>query len=100
MRIFNQMTETHRVLDLARLVAGLTGAEIDLVDNPRKEADENDLVVENRRLLDLGLEPDHALGGPAAGGHRDGAALRRPGDLAKIPCRSLWRPAEARGGTR
>ena len=30
-RIFNQMTETHRVIALAELVARLTGAEIDLV---------------------------------------------------------------------
>src|SRR6476469_2830647 len=32
-RIFNQMTEVHRVIDLAELVARLTGAQIDLVDN-------------------------------------------------------------------
>ena len=41
-RIFNQMTETHRLIDLAELVSRLTGAEIDFVDNPRNEAAEND----------------------------------------------------------
>ena len=56
-RIFNQMTEVHRVIDLAGLVSRLTGAEVDLVDNPRKEAAENDLAVQNRGLLDLGLDP-------------------------------------------
>jgi len=56
-RIFNQMTETHRLIDLAELVSRLTGAEIDFVDNPRNEAAENDLFVENRQLLDLGLVP-------------------------------------------
>ena len=61
-RIFNQMTETHRVIDLAELVSRLTGAEIDLVDNPRKEAAENDLLVDNRQLLDLGLDADHPRG--------------------------------------
>ena len=43
--------------DLAELVSRLTGAEIDFVDNPRNEAAENELFVENRQLLDLGLEP-------------------------------------------
>ena len=38
-------------------MAGLTGAEIDLVDNPRKEAPENELAAENQRLLGLGLKP-------------------------------------------
>src|SRR3954454_8453633 len=46
-RIYNQTTEVHRIIDLANLVARLTGAEIDLVDNPRKEAPENELAVEN-----------------------------------------------------
>ena len=56
-RIFNQMTEVHRVIDLAGLVSRLTGAEVDLLGNPRKEADENDLSVENENLLGLGLDP-------------------------------------------
>ena len=56
-RIFNQMTETHRVRDLAELVARLTGAEIAWLPNPRKEAAENDLVVRNDQFLALGLEP-------------------------------------------
>ncbi|CTQ32721.1 NAD-dependent epimerase/dehydratase family protein [Jannaschia rubra] len=56
-RIFNQMTETHRVGDLARLVAGLTGAKVANLPNPRKEAAENDLIVKNDQFLALGLEP-------------------------------------------
>jgi len=51
------MTETHRVGDLARIVADLTGAEIRQVDNPRKEAASNDLDVSNATLLNLGLAP-------------------------------------------
>ena len=46
-KIFNQMTETHRVRDLAKLVSELTGATIDFIPNPRNEADENDLYVAN-----------------------------------------------------
>jgi UDP-sulfoquinovose synthase len=89
-RIFNQMTEVHRVIDLAELVAGMTGADIDLVGNPRKEASHNDLLVDNRSLLDLGLVPIRL----------EDALLREVTDVAqrymhrcdrdKIPCRSLW----------
>lgn len=56
-RIINQMTEIHRVGDLARIVAELTGAEIRYVENPRKEAASNDLAVCNTTLLSLGLQP-------------------------------------------
>ena len=56
-RIFNQMTETHRVRDLAELVAGLTGAEVKYLPNPRKEAAENDLIVKHDQFLALGLNP-------------------------------------------
>ena len=56
-RIFNQMTETHRVRDLAHLIAGKTGAEVAFLPNPRKEADENELIVRNDQFLALGLEP-------------------------------------------
>ena len=55
--IFNQMTETHRVRDLAEMIAGLTGSEIAWLPNPRKEAAENDLVVRNEKFRQLGLNP-------------------------------------------
>ena len=55
--IFNQMTETHRVRDLAELIRKMTGAEIAYLPNPRKEAAENDLVVKNDKFLELGLNP-------------------------------------------
>jgi UDP-sulfoquinovose synthase len=56
-RIFNQMTETHRVRDLAALISKLTGTKIAWLPNPRKEAAENDLVVKNDQFLALGLDP-------------------------------------------
>lgn len=56
-KIFNQMTETHRVRDLAELVARLTGGDVAYLPNPRKEAAENDLVVKNDQFLELGLDP-------------------------------------------
>jgi UDP-sulfoquinovose synthase len=56
-KIRNQTTETHRVRDLANLVGKLTGAEIEYLPNPRKEAAENELEVENKSFLELGLNP-------------------------------------------
>ena len=91
-RIYNQMTETHRVIDLAHIVSNLTGAEIDLVDNPRNEASENDLVVENRRLLDLGLEPITLQDGLLEEVTEIAKRYADRCDLDKIPARSLWRP--------
>jgi len=55
--IFNQMTETHCVRDLAKLVSGLTGVKTSSLHNPRNEAAENGLEVENAKFLALGLKP-------------------------------------------
>jgi UDP-sulfoquinovose synthase len=56
-KIFNQMTETHRVRDLAEMISGMTGAKVAYLPNPRKEAAENDLIVKNDQFLGLGLNP-------------------------------------------
>jgi UDP-sulfoquinovose synthase len=56
-RVLNQVTEIHRVGDLAKLVADITGADIAYLPNPRQEADENDLAVRNDQFLALGLNP-------------------------------------------
>ena len=55
--IFNQMTETHRVRDLAKMISEMSGTEIAWLPNPRKEAPENDLIVRNDKFLSLGLNP-------------------------------------------
>lgn len=55
--IRNQMTESHRVRDLAQLIAKLTGASVTCLENPRNEADENDLLVANDSFIQLGLNP-------------------------------------------
>lgn len=55
--IFNQMTETHRVRDLAKMISDMTGAEIAWLPNPRKEAAENELIVKNDKFIGLGLNP-------------------------------------------
>jgi UDP-sulfoquinovose synthase len=56
-KIFNQMTETHRIRDLAEMISAMTGTPIAWLPNPRKEAAENELVVHNEKFLALGLEP-------------------------------------------
>lgn len=89
-KILNQMTETHRVRDLAAIVAKATGAAVAMVDNPRKEAPENDLRVSNRGFLQLGLEPttlaagllDETLEISTRFAHRCRAGM--------IPCVSTW----------
>jgi len=89
--VFNQITETHRVVDLAKIVGDMTDSEIAYLPNPRKEAEANDLVVSNHRFLELGLEPTTLTEGlmdevtDVAGKYKDRA------DVSKIIARSVWR---------
>lgn len=55
--IFNQVAETHRVRDLAKLISDKTGCEVKNISNPRNESAENELDVSNRKFISLGLEP-------------------------------------------
>jgi UDP-sulfoquinovose synthase len=95
-RIFNQMTETHRVIELAELVSELTGAPIDRVDNPRKEASNNDLAADNRRLLKLGLEPTFLRNDLLREVTEVAERYLHRCDRDKIPCRSRWVRERAR----
>jgi UDP-sulfoquinovose synthase len=90
-RVFNQMTETHRLIDLAKLVSRLTGVEIDHIDNPRNEAAENDLLVTNDHLIELGLNPITLEEGLLEEVTAIAQKYVDRVDAKTIPARSLWR---------
>lgn len=63
-RIYNQVSETKSVKELAVLISEKAGVSINYVENPRKELPENELSVKNEGLTSLGFKPkflDEAL---------------------------------------
>jgi UDP-sulfoquinovose synthase len=94
-KIFNQMTESHRVADLAEKVAALTGAEVSYLSNPRNEAIENDLIVDNRCFIELGLKPTTLDDGLLTEVVDVARRWADRCDRSRIPCLSAWTRRQA-----
>lgn len=64
-KIFNQASESHNLIYLAKKVCNLTGGKIDYLENPRNESSENELIFKNLNFKNLGLNPikldDHLI---------------------------------------
>ena len=88
--VFNQVTETYRVRDLARLISEKTGVEVANLPNPRKEAAENELIVTRDRFLSLGLEPTTLSEGLLEEVRDISMKYAHRADTSKIIARSVW----------
>ena len=89
-RIYNQMTETHKVRDLAEMISKITQSEINYIPNPRKEDDENELHVKNDKFLSHGLEPIKLENGLMDEILEISKKYSERCNLEKIPCISYW----------
>ena len=89
-KIFNQMTESHQVGELAQKVASLTGADINYLPNPRNEAVENDLIVDNKCFIELGLNPTTLDNGLLEEVVEVAKKYSNRCDLKRIPCCLLY----------
>ncbi len=94
-KIFNQMTESHQVGELAKKVASLTGADINYLPNPRNEAVENDLIVDNKCFIKLGLNPTTLDNGLLKEVVEVAKKYSNRCDLKRIPCVSSWTKKQA-----
>jgi len=94
-KIFNQMTESHQVGELAKKVASLTGADINYLPNPRNEAVENDLIVDNKCFIELGLNPTTLDNGLLEEVVEVAKKYSNRCDLKRIPCISSWTKKQA-----
>src|SRR6185312_11252863 len=76
--------------DLAKMIADAMGAEIAYLPNPRREAEENDLIVRNDQFLALGLNPTTLSEGLLEEGKEIAYRYRHRADPTKIIARSVW----------
>ena len=89
-KVFNQVTETYRVRELAELISKLTGVEVANLPNPRKEAAENDLNVSRDKFLALGLNPTLLSEGLLEEARDIAQKYASRADKTKIIARSVW----------
>jgi UDP-sulfoquinovose synthase len=89
-KVFNQVTETYRVSELAELISRLTGVEVANLPNPRKEAAENDLNVTRDQFVALGLNPTTLDEGLLEESRDIAKKYAHRADYTKIIARSVW----------
>jgi len=89
-KIFNQSTETHRVLELAKKISEMSGVEINHIPNPRKESEHNELDVDNSSFLSLGLNPTTLDEGLMEEIEDIARKYQSRIDESKIPPSSFW----------
>jgi len=94
-KVFNQVTETYRVRELAELISAQTGVEVAYLPNPRNEAAENDLNVSREQFLELGLNPTLLSDGLLEESRDIAVKYRERADTTKIIARSVWRAGMA-----
>jgi UDP-sulfoquinovose synthase len=90
-QVFNQVTEVYRIRELAELISKLTGVEVALLPNPRREAVENELNVNRDKFLALGLNPTKLSAGLLEEARDIAMRYKDRADTTKIIARSVWR---------
>jgi UDP-sulfoquinovose synthase len=90
-KVFNQVTETHRLRELAEMISKFTGVDIAYLPNPRREAAENDLNVSREQFLALGLNPTKLSEGLLEEARDIAMRYKDRADTTKIIARSVWR---------
>lgn len=86
-QIFNQITQTHRVRDIAETISKVVkGAKVSYLDNPRKniEDEENEFFVAKECFLSMGLKPTFLEEGLVAEIHEVAEKYQHRCDLSKI----------------
>jgi UDP-sulfoquinovose synthase len=90
-KVYNQVTEVHRVRELAEMISKLTGVDVAFLPNPRREAVENELNVSREKFLLLGLNPTKLSEGLLEEARDIALRYKDRADTTKIIARSTWR---------
>lgn len=90
-KIFNQTTECHNILELAKKISKVTKAQIRYYKNPRNEDEKNDLRFCKDSFLNLGLNPVTLENGLLMEVMDIAEKYKDRCDSSKIICTSIWR---------